>query len=153
MIEILKAFPKDVEVIAPLFAQYRQFYKQPSNIEASTKFLNERLTHEESVIFYASDKNAVINTGILGFVQLYPSFSSISLKRLWILNDLFVIPLSRRGSVGSSLLQKAADFARETDARGLTLKTAVDNFAAQQLYESMGWKRDLRFYCYDFTNA
>ena len=130
----------DLDVLIPLFDGYRQFYGQRSDVAAARAFLAERLRRDESVIFIAiGDEEA------LGFTQLYPSFSSVSLKRLWILNDLFVSPAARRGGVGRSLLERARDWAVETDARGLTLTTALTNTAARSLYESCGWRLDDEF--------
>lgn len=144
--EIRKAVPADAEILAPLFDLYRQFYNRQGDIEAAFHFIRERLTKHESVVFIASlDGRAV------GFVQLYPSFSSVSLRRSWILNDLFVHPEARRKSVARKLIEKAVEMARETGARSLTLKTTHENQAAQKLYEAMGWKRDARFCNYDFV--
>jgi GNAT superfamily N-acetyltransferase len=84
----------------------------------------------------------------VGFMQLYPSFTSVSLGRLWILNDLFVDPGVRRGGVGRRLLERARDWALETQAKGLVLSTGVTNKTAQSLYESCGWTRDEEFHRY-----
>ena len=132
----------DLDVVAPLFDAYRQFYGQPSDMAAARDFLGERLRREESVIFVA-----VADDGgeVLGFTQLYPSFSSVSVRRLWILNDLFVSPSGRGKGVGRRLLERAREWAIETDAKGLTLATAVNNAAARALYESCGWQRDEEF--------
>ncbi len=78
----------------------------------------------------------------LGFAQLYPSFSSVSMKRLWILNDLFVVPSSRRGGIGRALMAAAEDLARATSAKGLVLATQKTNATAKALYEARGWKLD-----------
>ena len=139
---VKRALVADVDVVAPLFDAYRQFYGQPSDMAAARAFLGERLRREESVIFVA-----VADDGgeALGFTQLYPSFSSVSVRRLWILNDLFVSPSGRGKGVGRRLLERARDWAIETDAKGLTLATAVDNAAARALYESCGWRRDEEF--------
>lgn len=142
--KILRANPDDAEIIAPLFDRYRQFYKQASDPAEALNFLRARLKKNESVVIYAFDREA------MGFAQLYPSFSSIGMKRLWILNDLFVSESARNKSVGRALLHAAAEFAKQTGARGLTLKTALDNVPAQRLYESEGWLRDSRFVSYDF---
>ena len=130
----------DLDDVAPLFDGYRQFYGQRSDPAAARAFLAERLRRDESVIFVA-----IADDVTLGFTQLYPSFSSVSLRRLWILNDLFVSPAARRGGVGRRLLERARDWAVETDAKGLTLTTAVTNSAARSLYESCGWRRDDEF--------
>ncbi len=142
--EILTAQPNDAYLLAPLFDNYRQFYNKQSDIPAAEVFLAERLSNKESEIFYARKNNEQ-----LGFVQLYPSFSSIALKRIWILNDLFVLPEARRHGIAKNLLVYCAEFAKATQARGLTLKTGIDNTAAQALYESLGWKSNTAFGSYD----
>ena len=87
----------------------------------------------------------------VGFTQLFPSFSSVSAARIFILNDLFVSPEARRRSVGSLLLDAAARFGREVGAVRLTLSTEVTNDKAQALYEREGWKRQTEFYSYDLV--
>jgi GNAT superfamily N-acetyltransferase len=130
----------DLDVLTPLFDGYRQFYGQRSDLSAARAFLAERLRRDESVIFIA-----VGDEGAVGFTQLYPSFSSVSVTRLWILNDLFVSATARRGGVGRRLLERAREWAVETGAKGLTLTTALTNTAARSLYESCGWRLDDEF--------
>lgn len=142
--KIHRAQAKDVDLIAPLFDSYRQFYQAPSDIEASRQFILERLTNDESVIFLSMDGERA-----LGFVQLYPLFASVALQSLWLLNDLFVDPTVRKQGVGERLMKHAEQFAFETGSRGLFLRTATDNYPAQQLYEKCGWVRDDKFYRYD----
>jgi GNAT superfamily N-acetyltransferase len=137
VIEIRRARPADVDALAPLFDGYRQFYGQRSDVAAARAFLEQRLIREESVIFVA-----VAADEALGFTQLYPSFSSVSLRRLWILNDLFVRPDGRRGGVAKRLLERAREWAADTGAKGLALATAPTNAAARALYESCGWRPD-----------
>ena len=141
---VKRAGPGDLDAVAPLFDAYRQFYGQRSDLAAARAFLAERLARGESVIFVA----VAPQREALGFTQLYPSFSSVSLRRLWILNDLFVGPGVRRGGVGRRLLERAREWAVETEAKGLFLATAVTNTAAQALYESCGWRRDDEFQHY-----
>ena len=133
----------DVAVLAPLFDGYRQFYGQRPDLPGARAFLEERLRRDESVIFVALADGE--KGDALGFTQLYPSFSSVSLRRLWVLNDLFVRPDIRRGGVGRRLLERAREWAIETEAKGLILATATTNEAAQALYESCGWRRDEEF--------
>jgi GNAT superfamily N-acetyltransferase len=143
---VRRAGPEDLDVAAPLFDEYRRFYGQRSDARAARAFLGERLRREESVIFLAFAGEA--GGQALGFMQLYPSFSSVSLRRLWILNDLFVHPDARREGVGRRLLERAREWAVETQAKGLILATAMTNATAQSLYESCGWKRDEEFQHY-----
>ncbi len=151
MIEIVRAELADLPVLAPLFDGYRQFYKQASDLTGAEHFLRERLEEQSSVIFVAWQKNEDSPPQASGFMQLYPSFSSTSMQRLWILNDLFVSPEARRSGVGRALLEHARDFAIQTHAKGLELSTAVDNFTAQSLYESTGWLRETEFYGYNLA--
>jgi len=143
-IRIVRAGRNELDDLAPLFDGYRQFYRQRSDLAAAREFLRERIERAESVIYaaYAGSREAA------GFTQLYPSFSSVSLKQLWILNDLFVRSDIRRGGVGRALLERARQHAVETGAKGLVLNTAVTNKPARTLYESCGWKRDDEFLQY-----
>ena len=144
-IVIVRAALKDLDDLVPLFDAYRGFYEADSDHEAARAFLTERIERDESVIFLAYATPHVP----VGFTQLYPSFSSVSLKRLWILNDLFVRSDIRRGGVGRALLERARQHAADTGAKGLILSTAVTNKPAQTLYESCGWQRDDEFLHYN----
>jgi ribosomal protein S18 acetylase RimI-like enzyme len=142
-VSVIRAGLSHVEFIVPLFDAYRQFYGQPSDVPGVREFLRERLERSESVIFLAMDEEKA-----LGFVQLYPSFDSVTMRRVWILYDLFVVPATRKRGVARSLMERARQFAVETNAKGLILETAVDNIPAQKLYEKLGWKRDTAFHRY-----
>jgi GNAT superfamily N-acetyltransferase len=136
----------DLEQLVPLFDGYRQFYGRVSDLRAAREFLLARFNNDESTVFIAyEDKRAI------GFTQLYPSFSSISLARIFILNDLFVYEQARRKGVASSLMSAAVKFATALGAARLSLSTAITNDAAQALYNSAGWKRDDQFFVYDFV--
>ncbi|MCU1772635.1 GNAT family N-acetyltransferase [Pseudomonas sp. 13B_3.2_Bac1] len=143
-IKILRATAADLEAVAKLFDAYRGFYQQPSNLAQSRAFIAERMAGNESAIFLAQDENAEA----LGFVQLYPTFSSIDAHRTWLLSDLFTAPAARGRGVGRLLMNTARDFALQTGAKGLVLETATDNFTAQGLYESLGYVRDTGYYTY-----
>jgi len=142
--KILRAEANHAGLIAPLFDQYRQFYRMSADEAGAEKFLRERMQKNESVIFVATDDAGAA----LGFTQLYPSFSSTVMKRLWILNDLYVVPQYRRSGVAKALMERARQWGIETGAAELMLETAVDNEKAQRLYESLGWKRDTEFLTY-----
>ncbi len=143
---VTQAQPSDIAVLAPLFDGYRVFYNQASDAQAAQQFLYDRLANNESVIFIARHDDAAV-----GFTQLYPSFSSVVMQRIWILNDLFVLPTARGQGVAEALLRRAAQFAKETQAKRLVLSTAIDNIAAQRLYEKLGWQRDTMFFHYELS--
>lgn len=129
---------EDVDRLAPLFDGYRRFYRQSADLEGARRFLAERLAAGESRVFVAETADG----WPLGFVQLFPSFSSVSMKRLWILNDLFVAPDARRSGVASALMDRARQLAVETGAKGLILETESHNAPAKRLYEDLGWVLD-----------
>ena len=142
-VRTVRAGLDDLEALVPLFDGYRQFYRQPSDLVGARAFLAERIKRDESVIFLA-----IVDGAVAGFTQLYPSFSSVSMKRLWVLNDLFVAPTARKAGAGRALLDRAERWARETGAKGLTLSTELTNATAQRLYESAGWTKDDEFVHY-----
>ena len=140
---IRQATVSDVDLLVPLFDGYRQFYRQPSEPDRIRRFLLDRFEHNQSVIFVA-----VIDRALIGFTQLYPSFSSGALARIFVLNDIFVDPGARRSGAGAALLEAAADYGRRVGAIRLVLSTELTNLAAQALYEKLGWKRNIEFCTY-----
>lgn len=138
----------DINLVVPLFDQYRIFYGQVSDITGAEEFIRGNLDKEESVIFAAFKHGEAGDKVALGFVQLFPSKSSISMKRLWILNDLYVHPSARNQGIGRMLMNAAKEHAIVTKAKGLTLSTAHSNLNAQHLYVLLGYKRDEEFYAY-----
>jgi ribosomal protein S18 acetylase RimI-like enzyme len=142
-ITIRQAVLADLDAVAILFDGYRQFYGQASDEAAAKTFLQARFEHGQSVVLLTESHGQAV-----GFTQLYPSFSSVSLGRVFVLNDLFVAPTARRLGVGEALLTAAADHARQLGAVRLSLTTNVQNLPAQALYASMGWERDQKFYAY-----
>jgi GNAT superfamily N-acetyltransferase len=142
--KIRQATLGDLEEIAILFDGYRQFYKQTSDIKLAQKFLRERIINNESIIFMCFEGEKAV-----GFTQLYPSFSSVSAERLWILNDLFVIGEMRGKGYGEAILLFAQGYCKGMNAKGLDLQTANDN-PAQHLYEKLGWVKDEAFLTYNW---
>lgn len=136
-VTVSRAAHDDLDALVPLFDAYRVFYGQPSDPDAARAFLGARLQHDESVVFIARE-----NGMPAGFTQLYPAFSSVAARRLWILNDLFVVPAARKHGVARALMDTARAFAASSGAVRITLETARDNRAAQALYESLGYERD-----------
>ena len=133
----------DLEQLSTLFDRYRQFYGRASDVAAAREFLLARFTSKESTLLIAHEDERPV-----GFTQLYPSFSSVSLARIFILNDLFVSEQARRNGVASALMSAAVKFASTLGAVRLSLSTAITNDAAQALYHSAGWKRDDQFFVY-----
>lgn len=134
---VLRANEKNLDELAALFDGYRQFYGQPSDLAAARRFMGERLANDDSVIFAAS---LAETKKLVGFVQLYPTFSSVRMRRVWTLNDLFVATSARGHGVARALMQAAREFAVSTGAVALELATERDNTAAQALYDSLHYQ-------------
>lgn len=145
-VTVRQAVLSDLAALVPLFDGYRQFYGRPSDVRAVKEYLLARFNHGESVLFIAHESNTPI-----GFTQLYPSFSSVSLARTFVLNDLFVHEQARRKGVASRLMSAAVEFASTLGAVRVSLSTATTNETAQALYQSAGWKRDEQFFVYHFA--
>jgi ribosomal protein S18 acetylase RimI-like enzyme len=143
-----RATSADLALVAPLFDAYRQFYRLPPDPALSRHFIADRLEHSDSVIFLATEGKEA-----MGFVQLYPVFSSTAPRpgRLWLLNDLYVTPEARGRGAARALMERARAHAVETGATGLFLQTARDNSTAHRLYESLGYRRDDLFLVYELT--
>lgn len=134
MILVRKATSADLEQLTQLFNGYRVFYGKQSDLAGARNFLSERLVHGDSEIFVADDTNT-----LCGFVQLYPLFSSVRMKRLWLLNDLFVDEKFRGRGISVKLIDRAKDLVRITNACGMFLETAKSNDIGNQLYPKTGF--------------
>ena len=143
-IEIRQAKPEDVPVAAALFDEYRRFYRQDPDPDGAAAFVGARLALGDSALFLAR-----VGGRDAGFTQLYPSFSSVSMGRIFVLNDLYVRPDCRRGGVGAALMRHAEEYAAAQGALRLALATERGNATAQALYERMGWSRDEVYFHYD----
>jgi len=134
---VVQATITDLDALTELFDLYRLFYQQSTDLDGAKAFLNDRLNNGESVVFMAFD-----DTEAIGFVQLYPSFSSVSMKRTWVLNDLYVKEQGRGKGFGEALIRRAIAFAEGAGAKGVLLETGKDNVTAQRLYEKIGFVRE-----------
>ena len=77
---IRKAQISDLSQLSELFDLYRIFYRKESDLSAAENFIRARLEKEDAVIYVAESSDQLV-----GFTQLYPSFSSTRMQRMWIL--------------------------------------------------------------------
>src|SRR5262249_24762710 len=111
-VAIVEANPDDIDLIVPLFDQYRMFYGQHSNLGLARGFISARLEQRDSVIFLAiGGGHKEIG---LGFALLYPSFNSFLATPIWILNDLYVLEGVRRKGLARQLIDQGRVLAEET---------------------------------------
>jgi len=139
---IVQATLEHLDQLTPLFIKYRELFGQVAYPESSRKFLSTRISRKESVIYLAMPDD---EERILGFCQLYPSYSSLSLKRVWILNDIYVCEDARRQLVADHLIQAAKKMAKETQAIRMRVSSSINNDVAHKLYESLGFVEDHEF--------
>lgn len=134
---IQQATKQDLTILTNLFDQYRQFYRQDSDKVAARQYLTERMERKESIVFLAKEGEEGA-----GFTQLYPFFSSVSMRRMWVLNDLFVHPDHRKKGVATALINQVKVLVKETGAKGIMLETEANNHNAKKLYKSLGFILD-----------
>ena len=141
VLQIKQASIDDINIVAPLFNAYRIFYNQASDMAGAANFLYERIVKNQSTLFIA-----FINGEAVGFTQLYPIFSSVSLRPALLLNDLYIAETARKMGIATALLNKAKEFGKQNNAGWLLLETAFDNYNAQSLYEKNGWIKQTDFF-------
>ncbi|TGK37833.1 GNAT family N-acetyltransferase [Leptospira andrefontaineae] len=134
-INVRIASRSDLEELSELFDLYRKFYELPSDLSGAKKFLEDRLLHKDSVLIVAEG-----GEGLLGFAQLYPIFSSLSMRREYILNDLYIRETERKKGTARKILTEAANHVIEHGGKGMGLETHPDNRHARHLYERFGFK-------------
>ena len=144
--EIRALNESDLPQLTGLFDQYRVFYRQPSDRAAAKAFVSQRIAHGDSAFL-----GAIVHDVLVGFTQLYPSYTSVGMGRIWILNDLYVSEDARKRGVGAALMHAAQEYAEMTGAMSMFLSTATDNHAAQKLYEKLGWKQEREYIQYELA--
>lgn len=145
---IRKATIDDLPQLAQLFDGFRVFYQKASDTGAAFLFLKERMLQGESEIFVAENE-----TGLCGFTQLYPLFSSTRMKRLWLLNDLYVAPSFRGKGISKQLIEAAKNLCRQTNACAVMLETAKSNLIGNNLYPALGFELNTEFNFYEWPCA
>lgn len=144
-ISVRQASILDLSKIIPVFDSYREYFKQERNPKEVEKFLFDKFEHLESVIFIAEQNNEVI-----GFAQLYPIFSSLTLQRVWLLNDFFINEGYRNKGIGRHLFEKVKEFTLLTKSKGIELSVEHLNEKAWRFWEGQGFRLDeeFRYYFY-----
>ncbi len=132
---VREAFIDDLSSIVKIVMKYRGFYGVESqDEEVVTEFIKSRLENNQSKIFIATSEC----DEVIGFIQLYPSYSTVSLKAQWILNDFFVDEDYRGKGYGTSLMSYVKEYF-QNKAKGFILVTDKDNFTAKSFYDKNGW--------------
>lgn len=129
---------KYIDQFVTIVDEYRKFFDFGLSPNKTKEFFQRLQEKNEAATFIAiSEKDEV-----MGFVNLYPSYSTLSLRKIWILNDLGVSSKFRRLGVARALIKKSIEFAKASDAIRIELKTGKTNLDAQKLYTEIGFKTD-----------
>lgn len=142
--EVQRATIEALDALLPLITAYRVFYRQTPDPQREREEIAANLREGRSVIFLAHRDGR-----LLGFEQLFQTWSTVWLGPSLILEDLYVEPNVRGGGVAGALIGRAMEYAREIGAVGMSLETASDNVTAQRVYERAGWTREGRFLKYN----
>ena len=134
------ARPHDLDALLPLVTAYRAFYKQVADEVRERAFVAGHLQRGSSTILVAESRGAIV-----GFAQLFPTYSTVHLGTVWLVEDLYVAQQARGVGVATALLARAVERARAAGATGMFLETARDNQAARSLYERAGWLHEETF--------
>jgi GNAT superfamily N-acetyltransferase len=149
MATIRKATIEDLKFVVELFDKYRVFYEKESDKQNAESFISERLEINDSKIFVAE----IDNGNLVGFVQLYPIFSSTRMQRLWLLNDLFVDKEHRGKGISKQLIERSKELCKQTNSCGLVLETAKANSVGNELYPKVGFSLDKEHNYYSWDNS
>ncbi|MFD2024965.1 GNAT family N-acetyltransferase [Promicromonospora aerolata] len=159
-LDVRPATDDDVDAVVDLFRQYLRFYGQEVPDAEARAFLTARRDAGDSVLLVvvlepegSEPEASAAGRGVVGFAQSYPTWSSVSLSRSWVLNDLFVSPAARGTGAARALVQDTCRRAKEAGAIRVSLATAWDNVAAQGLYESEGFVREEHFHRYAYVTG
>lgn len=146
--QILKATILHLDELVPMFDDYRLSYKMSSDKKAATQFLTERLQKQDSEIYIAIDED----NRMAGFIQLYPLYSSLRMRRAWILNDIYVKVAFRGEGVARMLVDRAKDLAIYSRSAGLLVETQKTNVVANNMYPKLGFQMYRSFNSYFWEN-
>ncbi len=137
---IINANLDHLDQLTPMFIRYRELYGAMPQAEASREYLTERLNKNEAIILLAFEQDT-----LLGFCLVYPSFSSVSLRPTWIINDLYVSEEARGQHIARKLLQEISQQAHGNQAVRLRVSVNANNEIAKRLYESADFLEDKHF--------
>jgi GNAT superfamily N-acetyltransferase len=120
------------ELLHVLFSQETEFTPDRA---AQQRGLERILANPRAgTILVAYDNEAVV-----GMVNVLFTESTALGARVALLEDMVVLPASRRKGIGTMLLQSAFQAARAEGCRRITLLTDAGNAAAQRFYRRHGF--------------
>jgi len=141
-IQIVQATENHINLLAPLYHHYRSGFHQDTNVNDVKNFLTKTIDLPNTAVVIAVKNVSAKKQIALGFINMFCFYSTISFKKMWIINDIFVEETQRQQGIGKVLIRAAKDFALADGATHLLLETTPDNKAALALYASEGYVKD-----------
>jgi GNAT superfamily N-acetyltransferase len=128
-----------VQRLVPLMRAYCDFYRVAPS-DAALLAMSHALMADpirEGVQLIASDDG-----GGVGFATLFWSWETTTSGRVGVMNDLFVVDTARGRGIASLLIKGCLERCRTRGVVRMIWQTAVDNLAAQAVYEHLGATRE-----------
>jgi len=134
------AAESDLAELLPLMRAYTDFYEVSPSDEQLVAMSRALIAdpEREGVQIVARDRKGAA----VGFATVFWSWSTLSARRLGVMNDLFVSPEARGGGIADALIAECLERCRQRGADSLGWQTAKDNLRAQAVYERVGGKRE-----------
>lgn len=146
MIQIFKAEQWNLDILLPLFEEYRLSHGMSENPERTSTFISNRIRFGESIFFIAVNQQSQC----VGFIQLYPRLSSLQLQRYWQLTDIFVKECEKKAEIYTALIAKAKEFVSFTQSNRLVIEQRIQQ---QDLLEREGFKLNPNKFVFELTLA
>ncbi len=131
---------EDLADLLPLVRGYADFYGVAPSDEDLLSLSRALIADpaREGVQLLARTHDGVA----VGFATVFWLWSTLSARRVGLMNDLFVAPAARGGGAADALIERCRAACRERGATRLTWQTAKDNARAQAVYDRIGGTRE-----------
>ena len=130
-ITIRSAKETDYSQIVDLFKDFATFEKLP---EKMTNSLDRMIKEKDFFNCFVAE---TIENRIVGYVSYFFCYYTWIGKSLY-MDDLYVIPESRANGIGTKLINKVIEFAKESDCHKLRWQVSDWNKPAIDFYKNIG---------------
>jgi ribosomal protein S18 acetylase RimI-like enzyme len=143
---VRSALQQDYEDLNTLFAEgdrvhheaLPQVFQPRTGPVRTPEFLAEILSNADAALFVAEDHGRLIGF-IRSSVRIVPPQPGIISRRFLSIEELAVMPSSRRQGVGQALIERVERWASELAITDLELHVWEFNTEARALYEKLGY--------------
>lgn len=135
--EIIEIKFKDFNMVESIIYESKFIDEQLFNQQNAIEFIQNKMKRNKAKIF-VKKKNGIV----AAFLVLYHKVNSLSLINYnWHISYLYVKPEYRRNHFAKQIMKKCIDFAIMTRVNHISLNTDTENYAAQKLYEELGFEK------------